>query len=115
MTPSPTDALAVGAADMEALRSCEGFHWDDGNADKNWVAHQVTQGECEEVFFNEPLVAARDIGHSSKESRYFALGQNDEGRRLLVVFTIRDALIRVISARDMSRREREVYEDAGRE
>ncbi len=94
------------------LADCTGFQWDAGNADKNWERHQVTQGECEQVFFQRPLRIARDPAHSQAEPRYAALGQTAAGRRLTLVFTIRGTLIRVISARDMSRRERRLYERA---
>jgi uncharacterized DUF497 family protein len=93
----------------ERLASCEGFDWDAGNHEKNRIKHGVSAGECEEVFFNQPLVVAADEGHSQREERFFALGHADGGRMLLVVFTIRGALVRVISARDMSRKERKVY------
>jgi len=92
------------------LVQCSGFQWDLGNADKNWDLHQVSQGECEQVFFNRPLLVAPDIEHSQREPRYAALGQTSAARQLAVVFTIRGTLIRVISARDMSRRERRIYE-----
>jgi uncharacterized DUF497 family protein len=88
---------------------CTGFEWDKGNAEKNWRKHHVTPSECEQIFFNQPLVIAPDEEHSQKEPRYFALGQTDMKRSLLVVFTIRKDLFRVICARDMSRREREAY------
>ncbi len=94
---------------MERLVSCEGFDWDAGNNEKNWNKHGVSTGECEELFFNQPLVVAEDAGHSQREERFFALGHADGGRMLFVVFTIRGALVRVISARDMSRKERKVY------
>lgn len=94
---------------MERLASCEGFDWDAGNREKNWNKHGVSTGECEEVFFNQPLVVAGDEGHSEREERFFALGHADAGRMLFVVFTIRGSLVRVISARDMSRKERKVY------
>jgi uncharacterized DUF497 family protein len=64
------------------------------------------------LFLNEPLLVAVDTKHSATEPRYFALGQTDEARRPLVVFTIREAFIRVISARDMNKRERKEYERA---
>ncbi|MDF1501785.1 BrnT family toxin [Roseisolibacter sp. H3M3-2] len=100
-------------ADLRArLAQATGFQWDSGNATKNWTKHTVGQSECEQVFFNAPLVLAADPAHSAREGRYFALGQTDEGRLLLVVFTLRGSLVRVISARPMSRREREVYADA---
>lgn len=88
-----------------------GFEWDDGNVRKSRDKHDVSQAEAEQVFFNEPLVVAPDARHSQQESRSHALGQTDEGRLLHVTFTLRaeGTLIRVISARDMSRREREAY------
>jgi uncharacterized DUF497 family protein len=66
--------------------------------------------ECEQIFFNRPFVSGTDLKHSKKESRHYALGHTDDGRRLFVVFTIRNRLIRVISARNMNRKERKVYE-----
>lgn len=92
------------------LAQCTGFQWDAGNAEKNWELHQVSQGECEQVFFNRPLLIAPDLEHAERERRYAALGQTNAARRLAVVFTIRRTLVRVISARDMSRRERRIYE-----
>ena len=89
-----------------------GFIWDEGNSEKNWIKHRVSQPECEEFFLNEPLLVAADTKHSATEARYFALGQTDEGRQLFVVFTVRELFIRVISARDMNRRERKEYEHA---
>lgn len=94
---------------IERLASCTGFQWDAGNVDKNWNKHQVSTGECEEVFFNQPLVVVEDAAHSQHEARFYALGHTDGGRMLFVVFTLRGELIRVISARDMSRRERKAY------
>jgi uncharacterized DUF497 family protein len=94
---------------LERLASAAGFDWDDGNATKSWERHRVSAAECEQVFFNAPLVAAADPGHSEREPRYYALGRTDAGRRLFVAFTLRGALIRPISARDMSRRERAAY------
>lgn len=97
----------------DELTSCTGFDWDAGNAEKNWELHQVSRGEAEQVFFTRPLVVASDAGHSGQERRYAALGKTEEGRRLTIIFTVRGTLIRVISARDMSRRERRIYEQAG--
>jgi uncharacterized DUF497 family protein len=68
--------------------------------------------EAEEAFFNQPLVVRSDREHSKQEARYMALGQTDSGRRLLVAFTIRRTLIRVISARDMTRKEVRTYEQS---
>jgi hypothetical protein len=88
-----------------------GFDWDDGNARKN-EKHGVSTAESEQVFFNEPLLLLLDAKHSDLELRFHALGKTDEGRRLHITFTLRDAgtKIRVISARDMHRKEREIYD-----
>ncbi|MBC2705898.1 BrnT family toxin [Desulfobacula sp.] len=88
---------------------CLGFDWDKGNVDKNWLKHKVSSAECEQIFFNRPLVVQNDITHSKTEKRFYALGKTDSKRSLFIAFTVRKDLIRVISARDMSRKEREVY------
>jgi uncharacterized DUF497 family protein len=89
-----------------------GFDWDEGNARKSADKHAVSQAEAEQLFFNAPLVVAEDADHSVQEARFHALGVTDTGRRLHVTFTLRvdSTLIRVISARDMSRKERVRYE-----
>jgi uncharacterized DUF497 family protein len=89
----------------------EGFDWDDGNARKSSDKHGVSQAEAEQLFFNQPLLIVEDPGHSVDEPRFHALGRTDEGRPLHVTFTLRDAAtwVRVISARDMSRKERARY------
>jgi len=92
------------------LTRCTGFEWDEGNLLKNWETHRVSASECEQVFFNQPLVMGDDERHSGQEPRYYGPGQTDAGRRLFIVFTVRGPLIRVISARDMSRREKREYE-----
>ncbi|WP_045222982.1 BrnT family toxin [Desulfonatronum thioautotrophicum] len=84
------------------LRACTGFQWDDGNATKNWEKHDVSQCECEQVFFNQPLIVRRDKLHSTQETRYYVLGSTDADRLLFVCFTVRGELIRVISARNMT-------------
>ncbi len=94
------------------LFDCFGFDWDEGNADKSWIAHRVTRSECEETFFNEPFLLTVDLHHSASEPRFYGLGHTDEGRRFFLVSTVRGTLVRVISARDMSRRERREYERA---
>jgi uncharacterized DUF497 family protein len=99
---------------MIDLNTVVGFEWDDGNARKSSDKHDVTQSEAEQVFFNSPLFVLLDEKHSKQEIRYHALGNTDSGRQLHVSFTLRadDTLIRVISARDMHRKERAVYEQA---
>ena len=95
---------------MNPLTECVGFDWDTGNSGKNWTTRRVSDSECEEVFLNRPFVVRRDREHSREESRFYALGQTDRRRRMFVVFTIRGKLIRVISARDMTRQERRIYQ-----
>ena len=88
----------------------EGFQWDDGNASKNWTRHHVSQTEAEQVFLNRPLV----VGGAPfrNEPRYFAFGHTDAGRLFTVIFTVRGSLLRVVSVRPMSRRERRGYGQA---
>jgi len=93
----------------EILSQCIGFEWDKGNIDKNWLKHEVSPAECEQIFFNQPLVIQDDMTHSKTEKRFYALGRTDSRRNLFIAFTVRNGFIRVISARDMSRKEREVY------
>lgn len=93
--------------DFEAIT---GFDWDDGNREKNWIKHRVDYRECEEAFFNRPLIVGEEIKHSIQEKQYFVLGQSNAGRRLFLAITIRKDKVRVISARPQSRKERQVYE-----
>jgi len=97
---------------MIGLSHVQRFQWDMGNGRKSEDKHGVAQSEAKQVFFNEPLVLAADERHSDSESRYHALGQTDDDRLLHVTFTLRDQerSIRVISAREMSRKERTRYE-----
>ena len=90
-----------------------GFEWDAGNERKN-DKHGVTTAEAEQVFFNAPLLFLNDVAHSESEARLHALGMTDEGRRLHITFTLGRSgeLIRVISARNMHRKERSFYEQA---
>ena len=96
---------------MIDLDQVAGFQWDRGNDRKSADKHQVSRVEAELVFTNEPLLIVEDPGHSQSEPRYHALGVSSGGRRLHVTFTLREqnTMIRVISARDMSRKERVHY------
>lgn len=86
-----------------------GFDWDKGNLDKNWIKHKVSNTECEEIFFNQPLLIAEDQKHSYREKRFWALGKTVNNRLLFISFTLRQNNIRIISARDMSQKEKEQY------
>ena len=94
----------------ELIGALGGFEWDTGNAQKNWASHRVTQAESEEVFFNLPVFMLEDAKHSGREHRYNVLGRTNADRLLSVIFTIRGDLVRVISARPMSRKERSAYD-----
>ncbi|MBI3971426.1 MAG: BrnT family toxin [Chloroflexi bacterium] len=94
---------------MLILDEFEGFDWDEGNRGKNWERHRVSDVECEEVFFHEPLLVYPDEEHSDSEQRYYVLGRTDRGRCVFLVFTARGQRVRVISARDMTKRERREY------
>ena len=94
--------------------SVSGFEWDKGNARKSVDKHGVNQSEAEQVFFNQPLLVLEDSRHSQEERRFHALGLTDDARKVHIAFTLRGAnsLIRVISARDMYRKERIIYEQS---
>jgi uncharacterized DUF497 family protein len=90
-----------------------GFNWDDGNVRKN-EKQGVSMAEVEQVFFNAPLLVLEDFKHSNQEPRFHALGKSDNRRLLHITFTLRHTgeKVRVISARDMHRKERSIYEKA---
>lgn len=96
---------------MINLNEITGFNWDDGNARKN-EKHGVSIAEAEQIFFNAPLLLLEDAAHSHGEPRFHALGSAGDGRKLHISFTLRQSgqLIRIISARDMHRKERAIYE-----
>jgi uncharacterized protein len=91
----------------------EGFQWDEGNSNKNCIKHNVQNWESEQVFFNQPLLILEDTVHSGNEKRWAAFGTTDSNRFLVIIFTKRRNLLRVISARDMNRKERQYYEENG--
>ncbi|MBD3280939.1 BrnT family toxin [Candidatus Dojkabacteria bacterium] len=86
-----------------------GFDWDSGNIEKNWERHEVSFIECEQAFFNFPIRFQYDTKHSQKENRYILFGKTDKERFLIIVFTIREDKVRVISARDQNIKERLYY------
>ncbi len=89
------------------------FQWDEGNKNKNLAKHQVENWKCEQLFFNEPLLVLDDPKHPLTEKRWAAFGMTDIGRYLVIIFTKRGKLLRVISARDMNRKESRFYEKNG--
>ena len=99
---------------MIDLDQLAGFEWDDGNSRKSADKHDVSQAEAESIFFNDPLIVVVDAKHSEKEQRFNALGKTTQNRLLHITFTLRQngTTVRVISARDMHRKERKAYEQA---
>ena len=100
---------------MIDLAAIIGFEWDAGNERKN-EKHGVSKAQAEQVFFNAPLLLMDDAAHSLDEARFHALGKTDEGRQLHITFNPSQtgAMIRVISTRDMHKKERSIYEQADR-
>ena len=96
---------------MGKFDNIAGFEWDAGNIDKNWDKHGVSNAECEEVFFNSPLLIRPDSSHSQDETRTAAFGRTDTDRPLFIIFMVRKNCICIISARDMKDKELEVYRD----
>lgn len=92
------------------LAQANSFEWDKGNKNKNWKKHTVTDKECEEVFTDHYLKIAKDVFHSKQEPRFILIGKTERERILYLVFTIRSEKIRVISARDLNKKERKLYE-----
>ncbi len=83
------------------LARCTGFQWDSHNSEEIRARHGVTPAECEQVFFNQPIIVGDDVKHSTEENRSYLLGRTEARRLLFLVFTGRDELIRVISTRDI--------------
>jgi uncharacterized DUF497 family protein len=99
---------------MIGLDQITGFEWDDGNSRKSADKHGVGQAEAESVFFHDPLIVVEDSKRGDTERRFNALGRTAQNRLLHITFTLRrnGTMIRVISARDMHRKERKAYEQA---
>lgn len=93
-------------------KQVRGFDWNTGNERKSMEKHAVSRFEAEEVFFNQPLLILVDQKHSQNEERFHALGKSNTARLLHLTFTLRsdDTLVRIISARDMHKKERFIYE-----
>jgi len=86
------------------------FEWDKGNIDKNKTKHDIENKEAEEIFLCKQKFIFKDKLHSQKEERLRIFGKTNKNRKLLVVFTIRNKRIRIISARDMNKKEVKFYE-----
>lgn len=96
---------------MKILPEPIAFEWDKGNINKNFIKHNIADKEAEELFDNEPKFILEDEKHSFTETRYMIWGVTNKGRRLSVFFTFRGEKVRIISARDMHKKERRKYEE----
>ena len=93
------------------LNRVSGFEWDDGNKKKSLIKHEVSNEECEEAFFDYNKEIQKDILHSMNEERYVLIGQTKRKRLLYIIFIIRKDRVRVISARDINKKEEKLYEE----
>lgn len=96
------------------LNKIEGFEWDKGNLE-HIKKHDVRSKECEEMFFNRPLILNIDQTHSQTEKRLRMYGITNQKRLLVAIITIRTNKIRVISTRDQNRKERQEFKKIGGE
>lgn len=96
---------------MITIKEPHEFEWNKGNKDKNWLKHKVKNEECEEIFFDKKKKILKDVLHSGKEKRFIILGKTKKERLLFVVLTIRNKKVRVISARDVNKKEVILYEE----
>jgi uncharacterized DUF497 family protein len=95
---------------MLKLAKYIGFDWDSGNVDKSYYKHGIAPNEAEEIFFDSKALIVEDNEHSRNELRYWIIGQTNNKKMLIVVFTIRGKKIRIISARKANKKEKERYE-----
>jgi uncharacterized protein len=87
------------------------FEWDDANADSNERKHGVAYSEAMTVFADALSVTGYDPRHADDEDRFLTMGVSVHGRLLVVSHTDRGDVVRIISARAATRRERKDYED----
>ena len=86
------------------------FQWDKGNVDKNLAKHGLSNQEIEEAFLDEEKILYDDVFHSGAEERFILIGKSRTERLVYIVFTVRESMVRVISARDLNRKEYLIYE-----
>jgi uncharacterized DUF497 family protein len=85
------------------------FEWDPDKAERNYQKHQVAFSEAATVFGDPLGVTVYDPDHSFEEDCYILIGTSVAGRLLLVAHTERSDVIRIISARTLTRAERKAY------
>jgi len=87
------------------------FQWNEEKAKANLAKHDVSFDEAKTIFDDPLYVDLHDPDHSQDESRHIIIGLSRQGRLLVVSYTARNAIIRLISAREVTRGEREAYEE----
>ena len=87
------------------------FEWDENKSAANQSRHRVSFDEARTVFDDPLYVDFYDPDHSEEEQRYIIIGQSQQGRLLIVSYTERENVVRLISAREVTRGEREAYEE----
>jgi hypothetical protein len=88
------------------------FEWDESKVGKNFSKHGVLFNEAKTVFDDPLYVDFYDLDHSDEEERYLIVGESNRGRLLIVSYTERRDSTRIISAREVTRSEREAYEES---
>ncbi len=84
--------------------------WVDVFVDKIWQKHHVKTEEVEEVLNSSPKIRCIERGDVKGEDMYTAMGETENGRYLMVFFILKqNGCALVVSARDMTRRERKLY------
>ena len=87
------------------------FEWDVKKARRNIRKHRVSFTEAATVFNDPQFIVAADDDYSDSERRFVIMGESNIGRVLVVAYVEREARIRLISAREATRRERQNYEE----
>lgn len=87
------------------------FEWDKNKAAINLSKHSVSFEEAKTVFDDPLYIDFYDPDHSDDEERYLIVGHSNQGRLLIVSYTERGNLIRLINARVVTRAELEAYEE----
>ncbi len=86
------------------------FAWDPAKATHNLSKHGVSFSEAGTIFDDPLAITYEDPDHSSEEDRFVTYGLSNRNRLLVVSHTPRAGLTRIISARQVTRRERSLYE-----
>jgi uncharacterized protein len=88
------------------------FQWNEGKAASNWSKHGISFSEAETVFDDSLYIDFYDTDNSEDEDRYLIVGMSNEDRLLIVSYTERGSWVRIISAREVTKSERRIYESS---